>query len=130
MRSSIPAVYFEFNIKRNVVLKLSTVVVVFWKDIYCSSDTNRTGAKGLSFYYLRMLYCPDQMLTAILLSQHWVSSSKTIRSRAPCGARCIGHAIRTWSAVSSETPHSQFGEGEDPIYAWINEIVQHRSSCG
>ena len=33
---------------------------------------------------------------------------------APCGARCIGHAVRTWSAVCSEAPHSQFGEGARP----------------
>ena len=48
------------------------------------------------------------------LSQHRVSSSKTIRPRAPCGARCIGHAASTWSAVCSEAPHSQFGEGARP----------------
>ena len=34
------------------------------------------------------------------------------QTRAPCGARCIGHAVSTWSAVCSEAPHSQFGEGE------------------
>ena len=34
--------------------------------------------------------------------------------RAPCGARCIGHAVRTWSAVCSEAPHSQFGERARP----------------
>ena len=27
---------------------------------------------------------------------------------------CIGHAVRTWSAVCSEAPHSQFGEGARP----------------
>ena len=54
------------------------------------------------------------MLAVMLLSQHRVSSSKTVRPRAPCGARCIGHAIRTWSAVCSEAPHSQFGEGARP----------------
>ena len=54
------------------------------------------------------------MLEVMLLSQHRVSSSKTVRPRAPCGARCIGHAIRTWSAVCSEAPHSQFGEGARP----------------
>ena len=48
------------------------------------------------------------------LSQHRVSSSKTVRPRAPCGARCIGHAVSTWSAVCSEAPHSQFGEGARP----------------
>ena len=51
------------------------------------------------------------MLAVMLLSQHQVSSSKTVRPRAPCGARCIGDAVRTWSSVCSEAPHSQFGEG-------------------
>ena len=35
--------------------------------------------------------------------------------------RCIGHAVRTWFAVCSEAPHSQFGEGARPhlcIYEW------------
>ena len=32
----------------------------------------------------------------------------------PCGARCIGHAIRTWSALCSEAPHSQFGKKARP----------------
>ena len=54
------------------------------------------------------------MLAVMLLSQHWVLSSKAVRPRAPCGARCIGHAISTWSAVCSEAPHSQFGEGARP----------------
>ena len=54
------------------------------------------------------------MLAVLSLSQHRVSSSKTVRPRDPCGARCIGHAVRTWSAVCSEAPHSQFGEGARP----------------
>ena len=84
------------------------------KGIHSRSDTNRTGAEGLSFYHPRLLHCLDQMLAVMLLSQHRVSSSKTVRSRAPCGARCIGHAVSTWSAVCSEAPHSQFGEGARP----------------
>ena len=60
------------------------------------------------------------MLTVVLLSQHRVSSSKTVTPHAPCGARCIEHAIRIWSAVCSEAPHSQFGEGARP-YLCINE---------
>ena len=84
------------------------------KGIHSRSDTNRTGAEGLSFYYPRLLYCLDQMLAVMSLSQHRVSSSKTVRPRAPCGARCIGHAVRTWSAVCSEAPHSQFSEGARP----------------
>ena len=74
----------------------------------------QTGAEGLSFYYPRLLHCLDQMLAVMSLSQHRVSSSKTVRPRAPCGARCVGHAVRTWSAVCSEAPHSQFGEGARP----------------
>ena len=84
------------------------------KGIHSRSDTNRTGAEVLSFYYLRLLYCLDQMLTVVLLSQHRVSSSKTVRPRAPCGARSIGHAVSTWSVICSEAPHSQFGEGARP----------------
>ena len=81
------------------------------KSIHFRSETNRTGAEGLSFYYHRLLNCLNQMLAVVLLSQHRVLSSKTVRPRAPCGFRCIGHAVRTWSAVCSEAPHSQFGEG-------------------
>ena len=29
-------------------------------------------------------------------------------------ARCIGHTVKTWSVVSSEAPHLQFGEGARP----------------
>ena len=57
---------------------------------------------------------PESDAGSLLLSQHRVSSSKTVRPRAPCGAQCIGHAVRTWSAVCSEAPHSQFGEGARP----------------
>ena len=84
------------------------------KSVHSRSDTNRTGAEGLSFYYPRLLYCLNQMLAVMLLSQHRVLSSKTVRPRAPYGARCIGHAVRTWSAVCSEAPHSQYGEGARP----------------
>ena len=84
------------------------------KGIHSRLDTNRTGAEGLSFYYPRLLHCLNQMLAVMLSSQHRVSSSKTVRPRAPCGARCIGHAVSTWSAVCSEAPHSQFGERTKP----------------
>ena len=84
------------------------------KGIHSRPDTNRTGAEGLSFYYPRLLHYLNQMLAVVLLSQHRVSSSKTVRPRAPCGARCIGHTVSTWSTVCSEAPHSQFGEGARP----------------
>ena len=84
------------------------------KGIHSRPDTNRTRAEGLFFYYPRLLHCRDQMLAVMSLSQHRVSSSKTVRPRAPCGARCIGHAVSTWSEVCSKAPHSQFGEGARP----------------
>ena len=84
------------------------------KGIHSRPDTNRTGAEGLSFYYPRLLHCLDQMLAVMSLSQHRVLSSKTLKPRAPCGARCIGHAVSTWSAVCSEAPHSQLGKGARP----------------
>ena len=96
------------------VLTITDHIVVVWKGIHFRSDTNRTGAEGLSFYYPRLLNYLNQMLAVVLLSQHRVLSSKTVRPRAPCGARCIEHAISTWSAVCSEAPHSQFGEGARP----------------
>ena len=96
---------------------LSSSLSSWFKGIHSRPDTNRTEAEGLSFHYPRLLHCLDQMLAVMLLSQHRVSSSnssKTVRPRAPCGARCIGHAVSTWSAVSSEASHSQFGEGARP----------------
>ena len=99
------------------------------KSIHSRSDTNRTGVEGLSFYYPRLLHCLNQMLAVVLLSQHQVLSSKTIRPHAPCGAQCIGHAVSTWSAVCSEVPHSQFGEGVRPhLYMdeWNCPTLVHR----
>ena len=63
------------------------------KGIHSRSDTNRTGAEGLSFCYPRLLYCLNQMLAVMLLSQHRVSSSKTVRHSCSmwcpmCRARC------------------------------------------
>ena len=84
------------------------------KAIHSRSNKNRTGAKGLSFYYPRLLHCLNHMLAVVLLSQHRISSSKTISPRAPCGARFIGHAVSTWFAVCSESPHSQFCEDARP----------------
>ena len=40
------------------------------KGIHFRPDTNRTGAEGLSFYYPRLLHCPDQMLAVMSFSQH------------------------------------------------------------
>ena len=102
------------------------VVVMVWKGIYSWSVTNRLGAEGLSFYYRRLLYCTDQMLAVMMLSQHRVLSSKFVRFSAPYGARCLRHAIRMRSAVCSWVSHSQFGERAiHPICVRTNEIAQH-----
>ena len=87
------------------------------RGIQSRSDTNRTGAEGLSFYYPRLLHCLDQVLAVVVLSQHRVSSFKIVTPRALCGARCIEHAVSTWSAVCSEAPYSQFDEGAIPYWA-------------
>ena len=44
----------------------------------------------------------------------WPMANFELETPALCGARCIGHAVGTWSAVCSEAPHSQFGEGARP----------------
>ena len=95
-------------------LCVDVVVVVVWRAFTPGQTQTELGPRGLSFYYPRLLHCLDEMLAVMLLSQHRVSSSKTVRPRAPCGARCIRHTVSTWSAVCSEAPHSQFGEGARP----------------
>ena len=65
----------------------------------------------------------------MLLSQHQVLSSNTIRPRAPCGARCMGHTIRMWSGVCLRVMHSQFDEGERPhlcMDEWNHSTPVHR----
>ena len=100
------------------------------KGIHFRSDTNRTGAEGLFFYYPRLLHCLDLMLAVMLLSQHRVWSSKTVRPRAPSGARCIEHTASTWSAVCSKAPHSQFGEGARPHLCMNEWNCQHQYAGG
>ena len=68
------------------------------------------------------------MLEVMVLSRHCFLSSKIVRPRAPCGAQCMGHAIRTWSAVCSEAPHLQFCEGTRP-YLCIDKWGQPTLVC-
>ena len=58
-----------------------------------------------------------QMLAVMVLSQHRVSTSKTVSPRIPVGARCTGHVRMMCSAVCSAAPHSQFDVGARPICA-------------
>ena len=55
-----------------------------------------------------------QMLAAMVLSQHRVSTSKTVSPHIPVGAGCTGHVRMMCSAVSSAAPHSQFDVGVRP----------------
>ena len=48
---------------------------------------------------------PLQMLAVMVLSQHHVSTSKTVNPRIPVGARCTGHIRIMCSAVFSAVPH-------------------------
>ena len=96
------------------------------KGIHSRSDTNRTGAEGLSFYYPRLLHCLNQMLTWSYKAS--IEFLKTVIPCAPCGARYIGHAVSTWSAVCSEAPHSQFGEGARP-HLCMAQAVEVNPSC-
>ena len=66
---------------------LARIIVVMWKGNHSGSVTIRTGAKGLSFYYPKMLCCLDRMLTMMMLDQHQVSSFKTVRPRTPWSTR-------------------------------------------
>ena len=55
-----------------------------------------------------------QMLAVMVLSQHRLSTSKTVSPRIPVGARCTGHVRMMCSAVCSAAPHSQFDVGARP----------------
>ena len=55
-----------------------------------------------------------QMLAVMVLSQHRVSTSKTVSPRIPVGARCTGHVRMMCSAVCFTAPHSQFDVGARP----------------
>ena len=54
------------------------------------------------------------MLAVVVLSQHPVSSSKTVRPVTPRGSQCMGHVKITRSAACLVAPHSQFDEGARP----------------
>ena len=84
--------------------------------------------RGFIFYYPILLHCMNQMLAVVLLSQHRVSSSKTVRPRAPCGARCIGHAVRHGLRFAQRRRTRNSVKERDPICAWTNGIARRRLS--
>ena len=69
-----------------------------------------SGADSLSFYYHQLL--SNQMLAAIVLKASiGFHLPKTVRPFAPCGVRCMGHAVTMWSVVCSVTQHVRSAEG-------------------
>ena len=64
------------------IARFDIVFVVIWKNFHSKSDTNRTKAKGLLICNPRMLYCLEQKLAMMILSQHWVLPSKPVRPHA------------------------------------------------
>ena len=77
-------------------------IVVVWKGIHF---------EDLFFYYFRLLFYPNQMLAAMVMSQHQFLSSKTVRPCAPRDVQCMRYVNRTWSVVCLIAPHWQFDEG-------------------
>ena len=116
------SIRFKINNKSNVYFQnpVKAITLFFQNPLHPHSSSFEgyplmvRHKQDWGLYCLDQMPGSDQMLAMMSLSQHRVSSSKTVRPRAPCGARCIGHAVSTWSAVCSEAPHSQFGEGARP----------------
>ena len=52
------------------------------------------------------------------------------QTSALCGARCIGHIARTWSAVAQRRHTRDSVKERDPICAWTNGSAQHQSAGG
>ena len=52
--------------------KLLVVVVIACKSVHFGFVTNIIEDDGLSFYYPRLLDCPDQKLAVMVLSEHRV----------------------------------------------------------
>ena len=69
---------------------------------------------GLFFYHPNLLCCLDQILAVMELSQHLVSSFKTVRPIISQDARCMGHVKIMWSAVCSLAPHLHFADEARP----------------
>ena len=94
----------------NSSLLIETLMTtMFGKASTPDQSQTELGPRVYFFYYLRLLCCLDQMLLVMVLSQHWVLSSRAIRPLAPCGAQCMGHAITMWSVICSGA--AQFDEG-------------------
>ena len=82
------------------------------------------------------------MMAVMMLSQHRVLSSFTVRPRAPYGARCMGHVVRFGAKLSYEfevygTPGASYiaklaiQQRSETLFvqcAWTNGITQDQSA--
>ena len=66
----------------------------------------------------------------MVLIQHRVSSPKTVRPRAPYGARCMGHVIGHSLLFIQGSRTCNLAKERDPICAWTNGIAQHQTAGG
>ena len=123
------------------ILLISTLLMGALQETKLESACNTTISKRSYFMFVRNIFFVDiiafifvsyscvvvayssssfgkvphyQMLAVMVLSQHRVSTSKTVSPRIPVGARCTGHVRMMCSAVCSAEPHSQFDVGARP----------------
>ena len=113
------------------ILHLLYVYIVFfvdWKGIYSRSDTNKTGAEGVSFYYPKPLYCPDQMLEVMLLSQNRVPKPSDFGLHVVPNVRntLLERGLRFVQRRRNRISVKE----RDPICAGTNGIAQNQSSGG
>ena len=106
--------------------------MIVWYIVFCLHVVRLTFKSGLQFFHcsISVKIKQDWGRGFILLLPQTAAlpgsdsgsdvikpaSSFVIQNRqTSCSMRCpIGHAVSTWSAVCSEAPHSQFGEGARP----------------
>ena len=86
--------------------------ILYGSETWCLKENKKAIFKTSSSSFGRDPHF--QMLAVIVLSQHCVSTSKTVSPRIPVGAQCMGHVRIMCSAVCSAAPHAQFNVGARP----------------
>ena len=114
--ASTPFVVSSFLLGRTHLLKALTSLNLYFE--YVEVNISLNNFSSLSFlpsFFLSFGKDPYfHMLTVMVLSQHRLSTSKTVSPRIPVGARCTRHVRMMCSAVCSAAPHSQFNVGARP----------------
>ena len=101
-------VVLKFTIKELRLIFFSGLFQkTFWKPYLCSSfeghplQVRHKQDWDREFILLlpQTAVLPESDAVSSVIKPALSFSSKTVRPRAPCGARCIGHAVRIWSTV-------------------------------